>query len=731
MVNTNNQVPIGDDLIDYTSSPPWAVDLPDFDENGSGGSTAGVGRFFDQRIDGLLAGIKWAGSISYSDPDSRLDYQAGHPELFTNFHQISADQLRVVHAALDTTIYTQPATGIGFSVEGFSNLTVNYAGSGSGAGTIRLVNTSNPSTAYAYYPSNGVAGGDAFFGPSGDFPTTGNYDHHTIIHEVGHALGLKHGHESSVFGALPYDMDSMEYSVMTYRSYVGQNISGYSNETWGYAQTYMMFDIAALQHMYGADFTTNSGNTTYTWSSTTGQAFVNGALALSPGGNRIFETIWDGGGVDAYDLSNYSNNLNIDLTPGGHSTLSSAQRAFLGGGPNGGYARGNVFNALLYQDDTRSLIENAYGGSGNDVITGNVAANALNGLAGNDTLNGLGGNDTLGGGDGNDVLDGGTGADRMLGGTGSGNDTFYVDSAGDQVVEYTNQGTDTVLSSISHTLASNVENLTLSGTTGLTGTGNALANVITGNVAANALNGLAGNDTLNGLGGNDTLGGGDGNDILDGGSGADRMLGGTGTGNDTFYVDNLGDQVVEYTNQGSDAVFSSITYTLAANVENLTLTGTAALSGTGNTLANVITGNGGKNVLSGLAGADTLAGGANADVLIGGTGPDRFDFNLVSESTATARDAIRAGGGAIAFEGAGVAGGDLIDLSGIDANTGLAGNQAFVFGGTTDGHLSLVNSGTTTILNANVDADAAFEFVLAIEDGGVLASAYKAVDFIL
>jgi Ca2+-binding RTX toxin-like protein len=247
------------------------------------------------------------------------------------------------------------------------------------------------------------------------------------------------------------------------------------------------------------------------------------------------------------------------------------------------------------------------------------------------------------------------------------------------------------------------------------GTGNTLANVITGNVAANALNGLAGNDTL------------------DGGSGADRMLGGTGTGNDTFYVDNLGDQVVEYTNQGSDAVFSSITYTLAANVENLTLTGTAALSGTGNTLANVITGNGGKNVLSGLAGADTLAGGANADVLIGGTGPDRFDFNLVSDSiaTITARDAIRAGGGAVAFEGAGVAGGDVIDLSGIDANTGLAGNQAFVFGGTTAGHLSLVNSGTTTIVNANVDADAAFEFVLAIEDGGVLASAYKAGDFIL
>jgi Ca2+-binding RTX toxin-like protein len=291
---------------------------------------------------------------------------------------------------------------------------------------------------------------------------------------------------------------------------------------------------------------------------------------------------------------------------------------------------------------------------------------------------------------------------------------------------------------------------------GINGTGNELDNVLTGNGAVNVLSGFAGNDTLYGQGGNDTLLGGDGNDnlwgsdgndnlwgdagndkllggagndILHGNTGADSMTG--GTGNDTYFVDNTGDRVIEAAGAGTDSVSSAITYTLLDNFENLTLVGTAAMNGTGNGLANVITGNGAKNALSGLAGADTLVGGANADVLIGGFGPDRFDFNFVSDSTTTARDAIRAGGGALAFEGAGVDGGDRIDLSGIDANTSMAGNQAFGLGGTGIGRISLVNSGTTTLVRGNVDADATFEFVLAIEDGSALASAYKAVDFIL
>ena len=142
--------------------------------NGSGGATAAVAPSGDQRIDGLLSGVKWgAGSISYSDPNSAGDYQASHPENFTHFQQISAAQLRAAHATLSDTILTQPPGAYSYSVEGFTNLSIDYAGAGTGAGTIRLANTDDPDTAYAYYPSNAVYGGDVFFGASGRSPDAG------------------------------------------------------------------------------------------------------------------------------------------------------------------------------------------------------------------------------------------------------------------------------------------------------------------------------------------------------------------------------------------------------------------------------------------------------------------------------------------------------------------------------------------------------------------------------
>ncbi|MEH1821952.1 MAG: cadherin-like domain-containing protein [Nostoc sp.] len=268
------------------------------------------------------------------------------------------------------------------------------------------------------------------------------------------------------------------------------------------------------------------------------------------------------------------------------------------------------------------------GTSGADNLTGTVNMDIISGLQGNDTLQGLGDNDTLNGGDGNDLLDGGTGDDSLIGG--KGNDTYVVDSLGDTIVESANAGTDLVKSSVSWVLGNNLENLTLTGSGAINGTGNSLNNILIGNTGANSLSGEAGNDNLFGDSGNDTLLGGAGNDTLDGGLGADSLVG--GLGNDTYIVDNLNDTIIEALNAGKDLVKSSVTFVLADNVENLTLTGTAAINGTGNNLDNILIGNTGANFLSGGDGNDSLIGGAGNDTLLGGSGNDTLDGGLGSDS---------------------------------------------------------------------------------------------------
>lgn len=540
------------------------------------------------------------------------------------------------HFALNQAIYTQPAGSAGFSVEAFTNLSIDYGTSGSGTGTIRLGNSSDPGTSYAFYPNPGVYGGDVWIGTSARTPTAGNYAWHTTIHELGHALGLKHGQDSGGPSnvALPAAWDAMEYSVMTYRSYVNDPlIGGYSNETWGYAQTWMMLDIQALQYMYGADYTSNSGNTTYTWNPTTGQSFINGNLAINPGGNRIFSTIWDGGGIDTYDLSNYTSAVQVDLRAGQTSLFSTTQRAYLG---DGNYARGNVYNALMFNGNTASLIENVIGGSGNDTLVGNELSNTLNGWSGADTMSGLGGDDYyvvdnvgdvvveaagqgmdtvlsflfeynltanvealalqgsavigrgnnlnnyLYGTSGSNHLDGGIGADYMAGG--AGDDYYYVDNAGDFVFENSSEGIDWVYTiTFEYNMTANVEGLQLLGGATI-GRGNVSNNFITGTSSTN---------------------------YIDGGAGVDYMYG--YGGDDYYWIDNAGDMVVEAVNDGVDLIYSGIyEYNLPINVEVLVLSG-GAVVGRGNAGNNYLFGNDGSNYLDGSAGADYMAGSGGDD----------------------------------------------------------------------------------------------------------------------
>jgi Ca2+-binding RTX toxin-like protein len=303
-------------------------------------------------------------------------------------------------------------------------------------------------------------------------------------------------------------------------------------------------------------------------------------------------------------------------------------------------------------------------------ITGTDFNDRLNGKAGNDTLDAGAGVDQLTGGDGNDQLDGGSGGDGMTGG--AGDDTYIVDDTGDTVVEDVDAGTDTVQASVSYTLADNVENLTLTGTDNINGTGNALDNVLVGNAGNNALAGGAGNDTLNG---------GDGNDVLLGEAGADTLSGGLGSDTASYNGSTSGVQA-SLTNPSSntgDAAGDAYT-----SIENLT----------GSSFADTLVGDGNANILMGGGGADTLDGGAGADTLDGGTGMDTATYG----SAVTITDA-----GATWSVNAGTAGTDSV--SNVEViNDAAAGN------------ILLVGNGGFATIQAAIDAASDGDTIL-IADG--------------
>jgi hypothetical protein len=341
----------------------------------------------DPYLDGLLSGKKWAvTNLTFSFPTQSSYYGSGYAagENLNGFEAFTAQQANAVRAILKNYAAVVNLT----FTEKVESATVHAE--------LRFAESNSTGTAWGYYPSTSAVGGDMWFNNSKNYydaPVRGNYAWLTMLHEIGHSLGLKHPHEvRGVFGAMPTAHDSLEYTVMSYRSYVGASTStGYTNGSSSYPQTLMMDDIAAIQKLYGANFATNAGDTVYSWNASTGTMMLNGVAQGAPLANKIIMTIWDGGGNDTYSFANYTSGVTVDLAPGAWTTTSAAQLASLGSGK---VAIGNIANALQYQGNAASLIENAIGGSGADKLYGNAAANKLTGGAGNDVLDGRAGTDT-------------------------------------------------------------------------------------------------------------------------------------------------------------------------------------------------------------------------------------------------------------------------------------------------------------------------------------------------
>lgn len=323
-------------------------------------------------------------------------------------------------------------------------------------------------------------------------------------------------------------------------------------------------------------------------------------------------------------------------------------------------------------------------------LAGNEFSQSIVGNAGDNSLIGLGGNDTL---------DGGAGVDRLYGGVG--NDIYIVDNGNDRVTEAVGEGSDTVMSSVTYGLRADAEiellrALDLASADPITLAGNDFSQTIKGNAGDNSLIGLGGND------------------LLDGGAGVDRLYG--GTGNDGYIVDNANDRVTENAGEGTDTVYASVSYALRAGVEVETMrtadpAATSALSLTGNEFGQSIVGNAGANTLIGLGGNDTLDGGAGADRLYGGTGNDLLvggggaDNFVIADLGGTDRIADFARGE------------DVIDLRQIDANNGVAGDQAFTFIGAnaftgTAGQVQTYVSNGVNYVAGDVNGDGVADFVI-------------------
>ena len=537
------------------------------------------------------------------------------------------------------------------------------------------INFGNTSTnigyAHAYYPSDfWDIGGSVWLNAPGYGslynPQVGNYAYLTIIHEVGHAMGLSHpgaynGGSPTYANDAEYAQDTRQYSVMSYFSANNTGADFNGGTGWKYPQTLMVHDILTLHSIYGADTNTRDGNTTYGFNSNANNWIYDFDQNATP-----VLTIFDAGGVDTLDLSGFSQRAIVDLTPGAYSSVGGVSNTMTN---NLGIAYG-------------TWIENAIGGSGNDSITGNSLSNILIGGDGADQLFGGGGNDLLVVDIDDTVVQGGAGLDRVLF---HGTEDFSFSLLGTDV-EYvrSRDGND---------------NLDASG--------------VSTNVQ---LFGEAGNDVLTGGNGSNYIDGGSGNDILNGGNQVDTLIGGAGAdemygggGNDLFFVD-INDTVIQG-GAGLDRVVfqgpQDFDFSLAGTgIEYVRgSTGNDTLDASGVTLNVQLFGEGGNDVLTAGDGLSYVDGGSGADILNGGDGHD----TLI--------------GGAGADELYGGGGNDLLIVDIADTVIqGGAGADRVVFQGSQAFNFDLLGTGIEYVRsstgNDNLDATGVTSNVQLFGEGG-------------